>query len=198
MGSFLFLEGDSGEGKTTLLFKCLQSYKKKIGGFYSQKLINATGDTRGFRMIPASEAWIPSLPYQKGISNVFIEKTETGWEKRLEFFDTEGVNMLSIGKEQKLILMDEIGGVELLSSKFMNAFYQCIDGDFPCIGVIKSRKNFQSMSTRVPVKSEAKSRLLELEEELKSRSWGKILTFKRRNEEHLHKEIITFLKQNVD
>ena len=72
MGGFLFLKGDSGEGKTTLLFECLKPWHRMIGGFYSQRLIDEKGMTMGFRMVPANEEWIPAAFYKKGMTNVFI------------------------------------------------------------------------------------------------------------------------------
>lgn len=198
MGTFLFLEGKSGEGKTTLLFQCLSAYKKMIGGFYSQRLIDKAGLTVGFRMVSASEAWVPRLPYRDGLTNVFIERTGTGWKKRLDFFEKEGIDMLHSLKGRKLCLMDEIGGVELLSPDFMKAVLGCIDEEIPCIGVLKSRENFQSMSTRVPVKREADRQLGKLKDGLAGRPWGEILTFERHKEENIRTEIMRFLKDNVD
>lgn len=198
MGNFLFLEGNSGEGKTTLLFECLNPLKSITAGFYSQRLIDDKGETQGFRLVPAEEDWIPRMRYRNGLSNMFIERTNTGWKKRLEFFEKEGADILHSAKGKKLCLMDEIGGVELFAPGFMKAVFDCVDGFVPCIGVLKSRNNFLSMSERVPVRPEADRLLEKLKEELTSRPCGRILKFERDEEDSIRLEIIRFLNDNLE
>ncbi len=197
MGNFLFLEGNSGEGKTTMLFECLKPWKTMTGGFYSQRLIDDKGETAGFRMVPASEDWLPVIPCRDGLSNVFIERTGTGWKKRLEFFEYTGVNILKTAGGKKLCLMDEIGGVELFAPGFMQAVFECIDGVIPCIGVLKSRKNLKSMSERIPVRPESDRLLEKLETELRIRMQGRILNFERDHRDRIRMEIMEFLKENL-
>lgn len=195
MGEFLFLKGDSGEGKTTLLFECLKPWHRMTGGFYSQRLINEDGITMGFRMVPAGEEWIPAASYKKGMTNVFIEQTENGFHKNLEFFKTDGIEILRSSPENRLLLLDEIGGIELLVPEFMEIVLGCIDSKVPCIGVLKSRKNLESMRTRVPAQQELDKLHSDLEETLKKRSNGRILTFDRERKEHIRTEIMEFLRE---
>ncbi|HCD44230.1 MAG TPA: hypothetical protein DEQ64_10930, partial [Lachnoclostridium sp.] len=125
MGKFLFLKGDSGEGKTTLLFECLKPWHRMVGGFYSQRLLNEDGLTMGFRMVPAAEEWIPAAAYKKGMTNVFIQRNENGFQKNLQFFKTDGIEILRSSAHNKLLLLDEIGGIELFVPDFMKEVLCC-------------------------------------------------------------------------
>ena len=195
MGKFLLLTGESGEGKTTLLFECLRSWHCQMGGFYSQRLIREDGTTMGFRMVPAKEDWIPAVPYNKGMTNVFIEWTEQGFHKNLDFFQTTGMDILRSSAESRLLLLDEIGGVELLVPEFMKEILDCINGPVPCIGVLKSRRNLESMKTRIPIQTDPHKLLQDLEEKLEKRSDGRIIPFERERKEHIRAEIMDFLKE---
>ena len=198
MGGFLFLKGDSGEGKTTLLFECLKPWHRMIGGFYSQRLIDEEGMTMGFRMVPADEEWIPAASYKDGMTNVFIQRTENGFRKNLEFFKIDGLEILRSSTHSRLCLLDEIGGVELFVPEFMDAVLCCIDSEIPCIGVLKSRKNLEAMRTRVPTQPGPDKLLLDLEEKLGKRANGRILTFEREKKEHIRTEIMEFLREYTE
>lgn len=195
MGKFLFLKGDSGEGKTTLLFECLKPWHRMIGGFYTQRLINDDGMTMGFRMVPAEEEWIPAAAYKNGMTNVFIQRIEHGFQKNPEFFKTDGIEILRSTAQRKLCLLDEIGGVELFIPEFMEEVLCCINSRIPCIGVLKSQKNLQSMRTRVPTEPGPDKLLQDLEETLGKRPDGRILTFERDKKEHIRAEIMEFLRE---
>ncbi|WP_312443639.1 nucleoside-triphosphatase [Lacrimispora sp.] len=195
MGKFLFLKGDSGEGKTTLLFECLKPWHRMVGGFYSQRLLNEDGLTMGFRMVPAAEEWIPAAAYKKGMTNVFIQRNENGFQKNLQFFKTDGIEILRSSAHNKLLLLDEIGGIELFVPDFMKEVLCCIDSQVPCIGVLKSQKNLEAMRTRVPTEPDPDKLLRDLEEKLVKRSDGRILTFDREKKEHIRAEIMEFLRE---
>ncbi|WP_313155930.1 nucleoside-triphosphatase [Lacrimispora sp.] len=195
MGKFLFLKGDSGEGKTTLLFECLKPWHRMVGGFYSQRLLSEDGMTMGFRMVPAAEEWIPAAAYKKGMTNVFIQRNENGFQKNLQFFKTDGIEILRSSAHNKLLLLDEIGGIELFAPEFMEEVLCCIDSQVPCIGVLKSQKNLEAMRTRVPTEPDPDKLLRDLEEKLVKRSDGRILTFDREKKEHIRAEIMEFLRE---
>lgn len=198
MGKFLFLKGDSGEGKTTLLFECLKPLHPMVGGFYSQRLLNEDGMTMGFRMVPAEEEWIPAAAYKKRMTNVFIERTEHGFQKNLQFFKTGGIEILRSYTHKEFCLLDEIGGIELFVPEFMEEVLCCIDSQVPCIGVLKSRKNLEAMKTRVPTEPDPDKLLRDLEEKLVKRSNGRIFTFEREKRENIQTEIMEFLRESTE
>ncbi len=43
----------------------------------------------------------------------------------------------------RIVLLDEIGGFELLSDKFMSSLYEILNSGRLCIGVLKSRQNLK-------------------------------------------------------
>ncbi len=132
-GKSLFLTGDSGEGKTTLLFQCLKPYHTVTGGFFSQRLVNESGDTVGFRLASAKEVWEPKVCYEDGLTNIFLKRTIEGMVSYPEVFQKEGRKFLTSHGDHKLILMDEIGGVELLIPEFMEAVYACVKVQSPVL-----------------------------------------------------------------
>lgn len=196
-GKSLFLTGDSGEGKTTLLFQCLKPYRAATGGFFSQRLVNKSGDTVGFRLASAKEEWEPKVCYEEGLTNIFLRRTIEGMVSYPEVFQKEGRKLLTSHGDHKLILMDEIGGVELLIPEFMEPVYACINGSKPCIGVIKSRNNFAMMMARNGGNPSAFRLRDELEESVKTSPHNQLLTYHRKNEEAVREKILKYLGEGI-
>ncbi|MGC6178276.1 nucleoside-triphosphatase [Lacrimispora sp. 38-1] len=197
MGKSLFLTGDSGEGKTTLLFQCMKPFRAVTGGFYSQRLIDENGDTAGFRLASAKEEWEPIACYQEGLTNIFLRRMKEGMVSVPEVFQNEGRKLLSVHGDNKLILMDEIGGVELLIPEFMEAVHDCMKGPKPCIGVIKSRKNFAMMLSRHGCNSSASHLRDELEEAVLMNQDNQLLTFWRKDEDAVREKILKYLSEGI-
>lgn len=216
----LFLKGNSGVGKTTLLLSFLQPYWQETGGFLSQRLFDENGETKGFCLVPVGgcgrteedesarrtteseseeDSWFlqPAALYRAGGPNIFIEKTEAGWQKRPEVFESAGVKILEhilAEKEHlKFCYLDEIGGVELKSERFMELFYRVLECGVPCIGVLKNSGNFRSMTNRVPVASDFLTERDRLEERLSRRYGCRIYPYTGEKEEM--EEIGRFVKE---
>lgn len=193
----LFLTGDSGEGKTTLLFQCLKPYRAVTGGFFSQRLVSESGDTVGFRLASANEEWEPKICYHDGLTNIFLKRTKEGMVSFPEVFQKEGRELLTSHGDHKLILLDEIGGVELLIPEFMEAVYACLNGPKPCIGVIKSRNNFAMMMARNGGNSSAFHLRDELEESVRMSLRNQLLTYHRKDEEAVREKILKYLREGI-
>ena len=193
----LFLTGNSGEGKTTLLFQCLKPYRAVTGGFFSQRLVSESGDTVGFRLASANEEWEPKICYQDGLTNIFLKRTKEGIVSFPEVFQKEGRELLTNHGDHKLILLDEIGGVELLIPEFMEAVYACLNGPKPCIGVIKSRNNFAMMMARNGGNSSAFHLRDELEESVRMSLRNQLLTYHRKDEEAVREKILKYLREGI-
>lgn len=193
----LFLTGNSGEGKTTLLFQCLKPYRAVTGGFFSQRLVSESGDTVGFRLASANEEWEPKICYQDGLTNIFLKRTKEGMVSFPEVFQKEGRELLTSHGDHKLILLDEIGGVELLIPEFMEAVYACLNGPKPCIGVIKSRNNFAMMMARNGGNSSAFHLRDELEESVRMSLHNQLLTYHRKDEEAVREKILKYLREGI-
>lgn len=197
MGNSLFLTGDSGEGKTTLLFQCLKPYRAVTGGFYSQRLVDENGDTAGFRLASAKEEWESEAFFREGLTNIFLRRTKEGMVSFPEVFQNEGRKLLAGHGDNKLILMDEIGGMELLIPEFMEAVHDCMKGPEPCIGVLKSRKNFAMMMSRNGGNPFAASLRDDLEEAVLKDQDNQLLTFWRKDEEAVREKILKYLREGI-
>mgnify|MGYP001210683387 CR=1 FL=1 len=145
MPKHLFLEGPVQTGKSTLLRKYLIPYKDLLGGFCSQRLLDDKKEAVAYR-ITGPEDLDVEIPYSPGLPHVFAVKKSIGSEKNMDVFRDYGVSLLDSAAEKPLILLDEIGGSELLVPEFRARLYEILSGNSPCLGVIKLNEKARSMS----------------------------------------------------
>jgi nucleoside-triphosphatase len=127
----LLLTGQPGTGKTALIKEALARTKVKGGGFYTEE-IRTGGIRQGFRIvtIDGQEAILAHV----GISSPYqVSKYRV---------DTDSLNRIGVSalrralKESDLIVIDEIGKMELLSPRFKEAVIQAIDSGKKVLGTI--------------------------------------------------------------
>lgn len=192
----LFLEGPIQEGKSTLLREVLKPYMAHTGGFASQRLIAPDGTTQAYRIGPASETALTApfdINVPGGSNGIFrINRNERGSDKFPEVFDTDGVRYLTETEGKKVILLDEIGGAEMLSEPFMSALCRLLAGTVPCIGVLKRYENAAFMSKTAGYNDTMASLNNKLRQKIKNEFNGKILYFKR-NDDKIKRELEEFL-----
>ena len=110
----LLITGRPGVGKTTLVKRVLETLGSHAMGFYTQEIREA-GQRQGFRIVTTwNEEGI--LAHKKlhsvhrvsryGVNLCFLERVVAGIKKRLD--------------EGAILVIDEIGRMELFSSKFRN------------------------------------------------------------------------------
>ena len=130
MKSKLFLTGESGCGKSTLLRQELGKSLDNAGGFLTIRKVDENGAVKGFDIIP---------PDEKQVST-FLDFSKVP-PIQMEAFGTLGVwcleNAMKNPSQYGYIVLDEIGGIELLEETFSEKLYQVLNSDIPCIGVIK-------------------------------------------------------------
>jgi len=127
----LLLTGKPGMGKTALIKEALASTKVKGGGFYTEE-IRTGGIRQGFRIITVDGQEVIfahvsiSSPYQVSKYRVDVDS-----------LNRVGVSVLLRAlRESDLIVIDEIGKMELLSAQFREAVTQAISSGKKVLGTI--------------------------------------------------------------
>ena len=131
MKRVLLLTGQPGTGKTALIKEALARTKLKGGGFYTQEI--RTRDIRqGFRIITldGQEAILAHV----GISSSYqVSKYQV---------DTDALDRVGVSAVRRavqgfdLIVIDEIGKMELISPQFKEAVTQAINSGKKVLGTI--------------------------------------------------------------
>ena len=125
------LTGKPGTGKTALIKEALAMTKVKGGGFYTEE-IRTGGIRQGFRIV--------TLDGQEAtLAHVGISSPHQVSKYRV---DTDSLNRVGVSalrralKESDLIVIDEIGKMELLSPQFREAVTQAINSGKKVLGTI--------------------------------------------------------------
>lgn len=123
----LFLTGPSGCGKSTAIARALGEYMAGAGGFLTVRIRDAEGRAIAYRLQrPDSEE-----------GEIFLDYSGRPAKMHLDVFEDLGVRLLEEAKRYPYIVLDEIGGVELLSPSFRQALDRILNSGIPCIGVMK-------------------------------------------------------------
>jgi len=136
MKQIYLLTGRPGSGKTSLIKEVVAEIKVRAGGFYTEE-IRRQGVREGFRLVTLDGQEVIlahiaiSSPYRVGKYGVDVGSLER-----------VGVAALR-GTAQKcdLVVIDEIGKMELFSARFREAVYQAIDSGKRVLGTIMLSPN---------------------------------------------------------
>lgn len=160
--SGLLIAGPSKQGKSTRLLSLLAPYRASLGGYYVQRHLHE-GRCVAYALCGVDQGDFTSDTVWRGLaSHAFL--TWQG-EKRvfdLKVFDEYGAAILRRAATKQLVLLDEIGGVELLSDRFFAALCDLFMGGTPVIGVWKSEAALQRMQDDVDGAEECGKRRLQL------------------------------------
>ena len=173
----LFLQGRSGVGKSRLLRETLDPYTEAVAGFTVQRLTQ-DGEPVGFRAATIEGRFPPGeAEYDPGMTGVFI------FQKRQNVPALEEA-ILRVEEESrksrsKLVLLDEIGGIELVSNVFMDTLNRLLSGGKPCCGVFKSHENLAHTASILKLGEEYSSRSKTLAARLEEA--GELLTVTEQN-----------------
>lgn len=154
----LFFEGPPGCGKTTLIFEMLGNAVRKAGGFAVSRLRREDGSIAGYCAVKACEfTGADRTFYAPDKATVFLEFAESGSVFKadaLAAFICDSLRFCSSnvnGTRYDFLLMDEIGGAELVKDSVREALLQALDSDYPVIGVLKSRYNAQKEAAKLKI-----------------------------------------------
>jgi len=165
----IFITGLPSSGKTTLIREILKELELNAGGFYTQE-IRKKGKRVGFE--------IRSLNGKKGIlANLEIESPYKVSKYKVNIKDLEEIgvkSILSALKEKKIVIIDEIGKMELFSEKFKKAVKLALESKNKILGTMKM--GFDPFVAKI-----------------KKRKDSKIFYLKKGNFKEIKKEIIKLL-----
>jgi nucleoside-triphosphatase len=131
MASVFLLTGRPGTGKTTIIRETLSFIKVKAGGFYTQE-IREGGVRKGFKIITLDGK-------EAVLSHIGFSKTYRVGKYGVNLNNLEQTGVLSIAKAMDncaLIVIDEIGKMELLSMRFRDVVLKALESDKPVLGTI--------------------------------------------------------------
>ena len=131
----ILLAGQPGVGKTTTIKKILEYVKIFAGGFYTQE-IRLGGGRIGFEIVTLKGEKAPLAN-----RNVRSKHVVGDYGVILENIEKVAVkSLIDALKENKLIVIDEIGKMELLSEEFKKITLSCLDSDKIVLATVTEAK----------------------------------------------------------
>ncbi len=136
MKQVYLLTGRPGTGKTSLIKQVVAGMRDRVGGFYTEE-IRSGGERQGFRLVTldGQEAILAHI-------NIHSPYRVSRYRVDIDSLDRVGVSALNQAvKEQRLVVIDEIGKMELFSTNFRKAVMQIINSGNKVLGTIMSSPN---------------------------------------------------------
>jgi nucleoside-triphosphatase len=138
MKRLLFVTGQPGIGKTTVLLRVVDALKAKrydVRGMISRE-IREQGTRVGFEIIDLCTEQKGWLAHIRQFSGPQVGK----YRVNLNDLKNIGANsILNAIKNADVVVVDEIGPMELFSQAFKDAILQAVDGTKPLLGTIHFR-----------------------------------------------------------
>jgi nucleoside-triphosphatase len=136
MANVYLLTGSPGTGKTTVIRQAIAGSEAKAGGFYTEE-IRSGGTRQGFRIITL-DGQDAVLAHINSHSRYRVSK----YGVDVQNLDNVGVAAINQAIEiSDLIVIDEIGKMELFSPHFREAVLKAIDSGKKVLGTIMLNPN---------------------------------------------------------
>lgn len=176
MKRLVFITGLPGVGKTTVLLKAaevLRGLGYKVGGMLSRE-VRENGTRVGFEIIDFATGRRGWLAHVKQPVGPQVSK----YRVNLNDLNTIGASAIRNAEANaQIIIVDEIGPMELFSSAFKEAIIQVVNSNKPLLGTIHHR---------------ARDSLID---SIKTRDDAEIITVNHENRTHLHNLLIDKINQ---
>ncbi len=131
----LFITGKPGIGKTTLISKIVERMKENTIGFYTQEM-REDGKRVGFQIVTT---WGERFP----LAHININGPKVS-RYGVDVKDLENlISRLDSLREGKILIIDEIGKMELLSAKFRRWLEQILNSDQDILATIPIKSPHQ-------------------------------------------------------
>ncbi|TET37928.1 MAG: NTPase [Planctomycetota bacterium] len=128
----IFISGRPGIGKTTAVLRLSKLMLNIAGGFVTEE-IREGGKRRGFTVRDLVTGAEGRLAHAAHESDHVVGR----YRVDLESFEEVGVRALEDALQRDgLILVDEVGRMELFSLEFRRLFTECLDSDQPVVATI--------------------------------------------------------------
>jgi len=134
------LTGRPGVGKTTIIRQLASMLGPAAAGFYTQE-VRHSGSRIGFELVTLTgeRAWLAARP---GAASFRHGVPFGSYRVNLETIEALGVpTLLEALHGGMLIVVDEIGPMEMLSRYFQNAIQSILDSCAPVVGTIVARSH---------------------------------------------------------
>jgi len=170
MASVCLLTGSPGTGKTTVIRQAIAGSEIRAGGFYTEE-IRSGGIRQGFRIVTL-DGQDAILAHVDNPSRYRVSK----YGVDLQNLDNSGVAAIEQAiAESDLIVIDEIGKMELFSPRFREVVLKAIDSGKRVLGTIMLNPH-------------------PFADDIKRRPDVKVIELTRSNHEQVLREITNWLK----
>lgn len=127
----LFLTGEKGVGKSTLVASLCDAWGRPAGGFRTVRARNVLPERTSVHLLNVRSGEKP------GRENLLFLPHRSTPEGTAAGFDRLGTAALEPDPDVRLILMDELGPNEGAAERFQRAVFRTLDGSVPVLGVLQ-------------------------------------------------------------
>ena len=182
----IFLQGPPRLGKSSLLQEVLKPVENAVIGYCTQRLWLNKTDIGGYRAVKIYGK-LPSLEmdYAQAKDNIFLNNG-----RRDIGILEDVITQVATDCQKypgKIVLLDEIGGVELKSAIFMDTLLKILKNSALCVGVFKSADNFNRTRNFLQLDDSYEAKHQELEADLLA--WGRLLLLTEDNRNSIKKSL---------
>ncbi len=134
MSEKVLLTGRPGCGKTTLIKRVVNNLPRRAGGFYTEEIRDG-GTRAGFKILTLDGEEVV-------FAHVDLKTPQHVGKYGLDLPALEGIGVGAVRQAvhaQRLVVIDEIGPMEIRSAIFRDAVNEALDSEVPVIATIFAR-----------------------------------------------------------